>query len=92
LSQLQADLFNETWDEDVAAVAAELEQLDVAPAVFTVHRHIRPQYACINWETITAAPIPVAVINPRKRSLPTDKHGFTRINNWLYQFFVTPFG
>ena len=39
------------------------EQLDVVPAVFTVHRHIRPQYACKNCETITAAPIPAAVIN-----------------------------
>jgi transposase len=28
-----------------------------------VHRHIRPQYACKNCETITAAPIPAAVIN-----------------------------
>jgi len=27
-----------------------------------------------------------------KRSLATDEHGFTRINNWLPQFFVTPFG
>ena len=120
-SQLQADLFAETWNEDVAAVEAELEQLaeqqpvvtadkpkrpragrqplpahlpridfrhepdscqcgqcgrdlikiredvteqlDVVPAVFTVHRHIRPQYACKNCETITAAPIPAAVIN-----------------------------
>jgi len=120
-SQLQADLFAETWNEDVAAVEAELEQLaeqqplvtaekpkrpragrqplpahlpridfrhepdscqcgqcgsdlvkiredvteqlDVVPAVFTVHRHIRPQYACKNCETITAAPVPAAVIN-----------------------------
>jgi plasmid replication initiation protein len=31
-------------------------------------------------------------IDPRKRSLATDKHGFTRINNCLHQFFVTPFG
>ena len=120
-SQLQADLFADTWDEDVASVEAELEQLadqqpvvtadkpkrpragrqplpahlpriefrhepdscqcgqcgsdlikirediteqlDVVPAVFTVHRHIRPQYACKNCETITAAPIPAAVIN-----------------------------
>ena len=120
-SQLQADLFADTWNEDVAAVEAELEQLadqqpvvtaekpkrpragrqplpahlpriefrhepdscqcgqcgnelikiredvteqlDVVPAVFTVHRHIRPQYACKNCETITAAPVPAAVIN-----------------------------
>ena len=101
-SQLQWDLFTDTWNEDVAAVEAEIgqlahkpsgtdekpkrqragrqplpghlpriefrhepvscqcgqcgrdlvnirddvtEQLDVVPAVFTVHRHIRPQYA-----------------------------------------------
>ena len=39
------------------------EQLDVTPAIFTVHRHIRPQYACRACETVTAAPIPPAVID-----------------------------
>ncbi|OIQ79865.1 transposase IS66 family protein [mine drainage metagenome] len=39
------------------------EQLDVEPARFFVHRHIRPQYACRSCETITAAPIPAAVID-----------------------------
>jgi transposase len=39
------------------------EQLDVEPARFFVHRHIRPQYACRPCETITAAPIPAAVID-----------------------------
>lgn len=39
------------------------EQLDVEPAKFFVHRHIRPQYACRACETITAAPIPPAVID-----------------------------
>ncbi len=39
------------------------EQLDVEPARFFVHRHIRPQYACRGCETITAAPIPPAVID-----------------------------
>jgi transposase len=39
------------------------EQLDVEPARFFVHRHIRPQYACRPCETITAAPIPPAVID-----------------------------
>ena len=39
------------------------EQLDVEPAKFFVHRHIRPQYACRRCETITAAPIPAAVID-----------------------------
>lgn len=39
------------------------EQLDVEPAKFFVHRHIRPQYACRACETVTAAPIPPAVID-----------------------------
>jgi transposase len=39
------------------------EQLDVEPAKFVVHRHIRPQYACRACETVTAAPIPPAVID-----------------------------
>jgi transposase len=39
------------------------EQLDVEPAKFFVHRHIRPQYACRPCETISAAPIPPAVID-----------------------------
>ena len=39
------------------------EQLDVEPARFFVHRHIRPQYACRHCETVTAAPVPPAVID-----------------------------
>jgi transposase len=39
------------------------EQLDVEPTKFFVHRHIRPQYACRACETVTAAPIPPAVID-----------------------------
>ncbi|PSJ15764.1 IS66 family transposase, partial [Nitrosomonas supralitoralis] len=39
------------------------EQLDVEPAKFFVHRHIRPQYACKTCETVTAAPIPSAIID-----------------------------
>ena len=39
------------------------EQLDVEPARFFVYRHIRPQYACRPCETVTAAPIPPAVID-----------------------------
>jgi transposase len=39
------------------------EQLDVEPAKFTVHRHIRPQYACKACETVVAAPVPPAVID-----------------------------
>jgi transposase len=39
------------------------EQPDVEPARFFVHRHIRPQYACRPCETVTAAPIPAALID-----------------------------
>lgn len=39
------------------------EQLDVEPARFFVHRHIRPQYTCRTCETITAAPVPPAIID-----------------------------
>ncbi len=121
LSPLQRDVFEETWNTDVSAIEAEVEQLnddqpcatvskakrpragrqalpehlpriehrhepescccgrcgkdlvkigedvteqlDVEPAKFFVHRHIRPQYACRDCETITAAPIPPAVID-----------------------------
>jgi transposase len=38
------------------------EQLNVEPAKFTVHRHIRPQYACPTCETVAAAPVPASVI------------------------------
>lgn len=39
------------------------EQLDVEPAQFFVHRHIRPQYACRGCETVAAAPVPPAIID-----------------------------
>jgi transposase len=39
------------------------EQLDVEPVRFFVHRHIRPQYACKSCETITAEPVPPAIID-----------------------------
>ena len=39
------------------------EQLDVEPARFFVHRHIRPQYACRACDTVTAAAIPAAIID-----------------------------
>ena len=38
------------------------EQLDVEPAQFFVHRHLRPQYACRTCETVIAQAIPPAVI------------------------------
>ena len=37
------------------------EQLDVEPARFFVHRHIRPQYACRACEHVTAAPVPIPI-------------------------------
>ena len=39
------------------------EQLDVIPAQFFVHRHIRPKYACRTCETVTAAPLPPQAID-----------------------------
>ncbi|OXR47970.1 hypothetical protein PuT2_15005 [Pusillimonas sp. T2] len=39
------------------------EQLEIIPARFIVHRHIRPQYACRGCETIHAAPVPGAIID-----------------------------
>jgi transposase len=39
------------------------EQLDVEPARFFVHRHVRPKYACRACETMTAAPVPAAIID-----------------------------
>lgn len=39
------------------------EQLDVIPAQFFVHRHIRPQYACRHCDTVTAVPPPAQVID-----------------------------
>lgn len=53
-----------TCGNDLIKIREDItEQLDVEPAKFFVHRHIRPQYACKNCETITAAPIPPAVID-----------------------------
>ncbi|HWW07995.1 IS66 family transposase [Collimonas sp.] len=39
------------------------EQLDVEPARFFVHRHIRPQYTCRTCETIIAAPVSASIID-----------------------------
>jgi transposase len=50
--------------KDLVKIGEDIsEQLDVEPARFFVHRHIRPQYACRACETITAAPIPAAIID-----------------------------
>lgn len=50
--------------KDLVKISEDIsEQLDVEPARFFVHRHIRPQYACRACETVTAAAIPAAVID-----------------------------
>lgn len=50
--------------QDLVKIGEDIsEQLDVEPAKFFVHRHIRPQYACRACETVSAAPIPPAVID-----------------------------
>ena len=53
-----------TCGSDLVKIGEDIsEQLDVEPARFFVHRHIRPQYACRPCETVSAAPIPPAVID-----------------------------
>lgn len=50
--------------QDLVKIGEDVsEQLDIEPAKFFVHRHIRPQYACRRCETVSAAPIPPAVID-----------------------------
>jgi len=50
--------------KDLVKIGEDIsEQLDIEPAKFFVHRHIRPQYACRACETVCAAPIPPAVID-----------------------------
>lgn len=50
--------------KDLVKIGEDIsEQLDVEPARFFVHRHIRPKYACRACETVSAAPIPSAVID-----------------------------
>lgn len=50
--------------KDLVKIGEDIsEQLDVEPARFFVHRHIRPQYACRACDTVSAAPIPPAVID-----------------------------
>lgn len=54
----------EQCGRDLVKIGEDItEQLDVEPARFFVHRHIRPQYACKTCETITAEPVPPAVID-----------------------------
>ena len=49
--------------QDLVKIGEDItEQLDIEPAKFFVHRHIRPQYACRACETVIAEPIPPAVI------------------------------
>lgn len=50
--------------KDLVKIGEDIsEQLDVEPARFFVHQHIRPQYACRSCETVTAAPVPAAIID-----------------------------
>lgn len=50
--------------QDMVKIGEDItEQLDVEPARFVVHRHIRPQYACRACETVAAAPIPPAIVD-----------------------------
>lgn len=50
--------------KDLTLIGEDIsEQLDVEPAKFVVHRHIRPQYACRPCETVMAAPVAPAVID-----------------------------
>jgi len=50
--------------KDLVKIGEDIsEQLDVEPARFFVHRHIRPQYACRSCETVTAEAVPAAVID-----------------------------
>lgn len=50
--------------QDLVKIGEDIsEQLDVEPARFFVHRHIRPQYACRHCETVTAAPVSAAIID-----------------------------
>jgi len=53
-----------TCQSDLIKIGEDIsEQLDIEPARFFVIRHIRPQYACRQCETITAAPVAPAVID-----------------------------
>ncbi len=49
------------------------EQLDVEPARFFVHRHIRPQYACRACETVVAQPVPPAIIDGGGMAAPVTR-------------------
>jgi transposase len=44
------------------------EKLDYTPGVFTVERHVRGKWACVNCETLTQAPVPAQVID---KGIPT---------------------
>ena len=53
-----------TCQSDLVRIGEDIsEQLDIEPARFFVIRHIRPQYACRQCETVTAAPVTPAVID-----------------------------
>ena len=64
------------------------EQLDVEPAKFFVHRHIRPQYACRSCETVTAAPIPASSHRRRPRRCRVCCPGCWSANTWTTCRFI----
>jgi transposase len=64
------------------------EQLDVEPARFFVHRHIRPQYACRTCETVTAAAIPPALIDGGLAA--PGLHAWVLIQKYLRSFTALP--
>jgi len=54
--------------KDLVLIGEDIsEQLDVEPAKFFVHRHIRPSYVCCGCETVTTTPFqPVADLRQRE--------------------------
>ena len=59
---LESCLCDRCGQEQIQIGEDVTDQLDVEPAKFTIHRHIRPQYACRHCETVTAAPMAPALI------------------------------
>ena len=56
--------------QDLVKVSEDVsEQLHIQPAVFSVIRHIRPQYACRCCQTMSAAPVAPSIIDG---GLPTN--------------------
>jgi len=83
--------------KDLVLIGEDIsEQLDVEPAKFFVHRHIRPQYACRTCETVTAAPIPPAVIDGGMAAVGllawVGAHARSFLAGWQGSLMVDDFG